>query len=223
MNFRTSLAAAVCLGIACVTPVFAGQYTENFTAPAKADGSIAGWTLPSSGFTVKPGMLVSDGSSDKQIATWSAPPVGTSITYTANVTPTATPGTDWSVAGIGIILDDQNYWHLAIVKAPTSANLPNFAELSEMKDGNWNAQGTAPTNLVINNDVPGFVWKTGVTYQFKITLTPTQIQGQILDGGVVKFSCSDQLSSQAISKGRPMVDFAGINANFTSLSANVLP
>lgn len=221
MNLRTSFTLAACLAISCLSPVYAGQYTENFSSPAKPDGTVTGWTLPSEGFSEQAGALAYDASTDKNIAVWSATPVGTTITYIGYVTPTDAPGTDWSVAGIGIYSDDQNYWHLALVQAPDNLKKDHFEELSEMDNGNWNAQGTAPTALTVNNDVPSFEWVSGVTYEFKITLTPTQIQGQVLDAGVVKYSCSAQFSAPAVTKGRPMLDDAGIKATFTKLSADI--
>jgi len=221
MKLRTTFTLAACLAIACSTPVLAQQFTENFTSPAKADGTIAGWTLPAAGYSVQAGKLAYDGTTDKQYAIWSATPAGTTITYTANITVTDVPGTDWSIAGMGIYADDENYWHLALVQSPDNDNKKHFVELSEMYKANWNANGATGTALTTNNDVPGFEWKTGVTYQFKMTLTPSQIQGQILEGGVVKFSCSDQLTATAVAKGRPMLDCGGMKANFGKLSANV--
>jgi len=223
MNIGTSFALSVCLAISCFTPVLAGQYTETFAGTAKADGTFANWNLPIAGFSVQPGALAYDGSQDKCIAVWTATPVGKTITYTANITASAAPGTDWDVAGIGIYFDDQNYWHLALVQSPESAKSDHFAELSEMYNNVWGAHSAEGTKLNITQDVAGFEWKTGATYQFKITLSPQQIQGQILEGGVVKFSQTAQFSAPAVTKGHPMLDNSGIKARYTDLHADIVP
>jgi hypothetical protein len=220
MNRKPVFALAATLMFACAAPTFAGQSVENFTAPASADGTVPGWVL-APGFSVSQGALATDGSPARVISAWTAAPVGDTITYTANVTPTDVPGTSWNVVGIGVMTDAKNYWHLALVQAPDDMKKGHFAELSQMYAGTWGAQGQPATKLDVTTAAGGFEWKAGTTYQFKITLTPTQIQGQIFDAGVAKYDRTFKFTAPAVKSGRPMVDQAGIKAKFTNLQATI--
>ena len=216
MNRNILFALAATLSVACSIPAFAGQYTENFATPPKADGTVAGWAL-SPAFNVAGGALVCDGSPARTISAWTAVPVSDAVTYTANVTPTAVPGAAWNVTGIGVMIDEKNYWHLALVQAPDDMKKMHFAEISEMYAGAWGGQAAPASKLDVTTAAGGFEWKVGTTYQFKITLSPTQIQGQISDAGVVKYDRTFKFNALAVTKGRPMVDQAGIKASFTNL------
>lgn len=219
MNRSLFLGLTACLALAALAPVSAAPYAENFSAPAKADGTIPGWKT-SPGFSLTPGALLFDGTPAKSFATWTVPPVGTTVTYTVNVTPAETPGTEWDVVGIGIMTDPKNYWHLALVQSPVADKAFHFAELSEMYNNDWNAQGKS---LTIESPVGGFVWKTGVTYLFKVVVSPTQIEGTISEAGVVKFDRICKFTAPAVTKGQLFVDSAGIKAKFTDLHAEVTP
>lgn len=89
----------------------------------------------------------------------------------------------WTAAGLCLFQDMKNFWRLALVESPTGEH---HAELVEMYEGDWQAQGAGKTALrSLGAEGMGLDWKFGSRYRLRLTLTPAEIQGEVLgeDGG----------------------------------------
>jgi hypothetical protein len=126
---------------------------------------------------------------------------------------------DWSVATVAIIRDRANYWHFGLVDPPDSANRPNFCELSEMRDGVWNAQ----ENLkVLRHEAPGGPWRIGQRYRLRITMDPETIEGSIHDssGELVMRKVFSLEAAAAVTSGRPALRARGLATRFSQINAS---
>jgi hypothetical protein len=126
---------------------------------------------------------------------------------------------DWSVATVAIVRDRENYWHFGLVNPPGSANRENFFELSEMRDGVWNAQG----NLrVLRHEAPGGPWRIGQRYRLRIAMTPETIEGSVHDssGELVMRKVFSLAGAPAVTSGRPALRARGLATRFAKISAS---
>jgi len=216
MNYKPFCALAFCLALTLTTPAHADKYSEDFNAPAKSDGTVTGWTL-CPGFSEAPGALAFDGNAGGH-SVWNAVPIGKSMTFTAKITPGEALGKDWDIAGIEIYFDDQNFWRLALCQAPDGdLKKVHYADFNECLEGVWGANSAQGTKLTSNNAVNNPGWKPDDTILFKIILTPGQIQGQVIQGDVVKYDCTCKFDAPAVKKGRPALFGGGLKARFSEL------
>ncbi|HEY3329069.1 MAG TPA: hypothetical protein VGK19_03530 [Capsulimonadaceae bacterium] len=216
--------AAALIAILCAAPSNAAPYAETFSAAAVGSAFPAGWNIPAADFTLVPGALVSNGNGAKSFAVWNTVPAGNSVTYTATITAVEAPGKGWDAAGIGIWVDNDNYWQLALIQPPAEmTNLKNFTELAEMYNKEWNSQGAGAKALTALPVSSGFEWKPGVPYQFKLVVSPDQILGTISDAGVVKAQRGFKFNNPAVTKGKPVLISGGFKARFTDVKAEVAP
>jgi hypothetical protein len=147
--------------------------------------------------------------------------MGRDVTVTATVTPGASSGDQWNVAGIGIIADNDNFWHLALVESPLSDGRKHAAELCEMHNDVWLGQNQKGATLTAVPGVGGFNWTAGVAYQFRLTVTPQEITGEIREGGLIRYSATYKFDAPAVTYGRPMIDCSGVAAQISQVSAEI--
>jgi hypothetical protein len=124
---------------------------------------------------------------------------------------------DWGVAGVGILLDPENFWHVALVVPPKSAARQNFVELSEMRDGIWNSQGNLK---LLAEETSRDVWKIGQRYRLRIAMTPETIEGSVYNaaGQLVARKVFSLTGAAAVAGGRPMLRSRGLTARFTAIN-----
>ncbi|MDR3706879.1 MAG: hypothetical protein P4L33_01150 [Capsulimonadaceae bacterium] len=219
LRLPTALAVLVSIILAASSIAMAASFSEDFTKPAGTNGAPAGWTFSDTGFTLTSGVLSANPPENKIFAEWTAVPIGKVLTVTAKVTAGETTTDNWKVAGIGVLADEDHYWHLALVEGPDADGKKHSAEIVQQKDGNWGGTDPSYAKLTFTTPTGGFDWKPGVTYDFKIVLTPSQLDGTISEAGVVKFEQIAQFTGPAVTAGRPMLDAGGLKARFSAVTA----
>lgn len=129
----------------------------------------------------------------------------------------------WSVAGVALVADPRNFWHVALVAAPEKSGGKRYFELCEMLDGRWLAQN----NLrAIVSEEPG-VWEPGAPVHLRLKLDPTGIEGIAeKPDGTLLFRRRFEFTAKAVTTGRPALRAGGFNAEFRDLQSvwrNPLP
>ncbi|MDR3706880.1 MAG: hypothetical protein P4L33_01155 [Capsulimonadaceae bacterium] len=199
----------------------AAAFTEDFSKANGPDGAPAGWTYSGFGFSSGSGALECNLGDERGLAIWQAAPMGRDVTFTANVTPRASIGSQWKIAGIGVIVDKENFWHLALVESPESAGRKHAAELTEMRDAGWLGQFQPGAKLSQLPTIGGFDWKAGITYQFRITVSGDQITGEIREGNIVRYRTGYKFDAPAVKYGRPMITCIGMNMRVQNATADI--
>ncbi|MBQ7191120.1 MAG: hypothetical protein IJR99_17080 [Kiritimatiellae bacterium] len=115
-------------------------------------------------------------------------------------------GDSWSVAGVAIQDDSRNFWHVALVKAPSANGGWSGFELAEMRDGNWLSQNELKQAFVSR----GRPWREGETYRFLLELDPEGITGTIRDEkDETLFRERYLFTAAAVTKGLPALHLTG--------------
>ena len=96
-------------------------------------------------------------------------------TFTARLTVEDDSGDGWGVAGIALIDDERNFWHLALVRSPKDEPRPPSFELAEMYQGKWLSQQT----LELDHLESEGGWKVGETLLFTLVNEGSGILGEI--------------------------------------------
>ena len=115
-------------------------------------------------------------------------------------------GDGWGTAGIALVDDAHNFWHLALVRAPKDAGRGHFFELTEMYKGEWLSQ----QKLEIDHREGNGTWKVGDTLTFKLVNDGEGILGKITDpDGKILFNSHYRFTAPASTRGRPAVHLTG--------------
>lgn len=180
------------------------------------------WEVNHIGFEIRNGMMRAEVPEGRGYAILQIAPLAQALIVEATLIVHRSISREWKIAGIGIYLDDRNYWHLALVEAPDNQDKRHFAELSEMLDGVWNAHGEPVTRLTTEEDTGGFVWEYGRRYRLRVTLTKERIIGEIFElDGALLYRCVRRFDNKAVTVGRPMLDCGGFIASFDNMSVEV--
>jgi hypothetical protein len=143
-------------------------------------------------------------------------PLFTTVQCEVTLVPTAAGSKTWKVAGIGLMRDASNFWHLALVEKPDTDDKGHFVELCEMREGKWLAQDnlkrTASTGLATN-------WQYDQAYRLRLALTPRGIDGWVVapDGSELAH-LGYEFTAEAIKEGRPALKASGLRASFDDFS-----
>jgi len=149
-------------------------------------------------------------------------PMGQSITVEVTLTIHRAISTEWKVAGIGVFIDERNYWHIALVESPDKQGRMHFAELHQMLDGVWLSDVQDPTRLTTEEDTGGFDWEYGRTYRLRVVLSKERIVGEVYDAdGKLRYRCIRQLDKRAVTFGRPILTCGGFVADFDDVRVEV--
>ncbi|MBR4171018.1 MAG: hypothetical protein IKR48_05150 [Kiritimatiellae bacterium] len=112
----------------------------------------------------------------------------------------------WSVAGVAILDDSQNFWHVALVKAPSEHGGWNGYELIEMRNGKWLSQTELKEAFVTR----GRPWREGETYRFMLELDPEGITGTIRsETNETLFRQRYLFTAAAVTQGAPALHLTG--------------
>jgi hypothetical protein len=220
------LKLAVCL---CFAAVFSAaraaekfQFADDFSSYADGSAGEPRWDALHVGFGVLEKAMRADVPDGRGFAVLKAAPLGRALTMEANLTPHQAIGNGWKTAGIGVFLDTKNYWHVALVEAPDGKH---FVELSEMLDGQWNAQIAPDTKLTAAEETGPFAWQNGQTYRLRLTLSREgergRIAGEVFEGGASRYRCVRSLDGRAVDRGRPMLAASFFAASFADVRVNV--
>lgn len=155
-------------------------------------------------FPGKDGFILREKS--KAFAYPSSSPYCGSLIIRARIKVTETVKKDWKIAGIGLYIDDDHYWQLAVVEEPDVSGKKHFAELAEMYGGTWLSQYEKKTRLTALKEDRWFEWKYGRVYEFILMCSSEGITGYILDAkGTVKAHIAYRFDNEAVIYGRPAI------------------
>ncbi len=121
----------------------------------------------------------------------------------------------WSVAGIALVADRDNFWHIALVQAPEKSGSRRYFEVCEMLNGQWLAQNSLKVEF---SEEPG-TWEPNQPVRLNLKLDPTGIEGraEALDGTLL-FRRRFAFSGEAVTTGRPGIRAGGFTAEYRDLA-----
>ena len=115
-------------------------------------------------------------------------------------------GESWATAGLALMNDAQNFWHLSLVRSPLQASGKHSFELAEMRNGVWSRQSELKT---VFSRVSG-AWREGEDCLLSLALDPEGIEGTIRDAaGKELFAARYLFTGPAVRTGRPALHVTG--------------
>ena len=200
--------------ITIAAAVGAFEFRDSFNYPDGTDGAPA-WYAESVAWEVKDGVLECRGGG-RSFAILEQAPHGTDLSVEASITVRERVGTEWSVAGVCVRRDGNNFWHLALIEAPPAAGKTHRVELTEMLDNTWLAQGLRDSQLTNRvSEGSDFDWQYGRPYRLKLVLSPKQIEGFVIESdGTQRAHLAFALDNRAVTSGQPALDCGGFYATF---------
>lgn len=223
-RFRTAGMSTVVL-----TLCFAARAGEEFVFSddfskyaAGSDGSPA-WSSGGIGWEVRDGALTcADRGKDQALV--EAAPCGRVVSVQVDLKLREATSDGWKVAGLCVVKDAANFWHLTLVEAPGKDGKRHFVELTEMLGGAWLAQTQGPTKLAQTGaQGQSFDWEYNHAYRLVLELRPEGITGQVAEtDGTLRASIGYAFGQgSAVASGRPGLTSGGFNAEFRAFSAKV--
>ena len=208
------------------------RFSDDFSRYPVGSAGEPNWEVNHIGFEVRDGKLVAEIPSGRAYAVLIKSPLARILTVEATVTVHKAISTGWKIAGVGVFLDERNYWHVALVESPDDQGKKHFAELHEMLDGVWLAETQDPTRLTTETDTGGFDWQYERPYRLRLTLAKDQVIGEVFEvrdeprsgSGVALtplYRCVRRLDNRAVTFGRPMLDCDGFVASFDDVTVEV--
>jgi agarase len=143
-------------------------------------------------------------------------PLYATVQCEVTLVPTAASSQAWKLAGIGLLLDEGNFWHLALAEKPDTDCKGHFVELCEMRDGKWLAQENLKRTT---GDGLAVDWQYGQAYRLRLALTPRGIDGWVFAAdGQQLTHIAYEFTATAIKEGRPMLKVSGLRGSFDDFS-----
>ena len=157
---------------------------------------------------------------ERSFAILSALPHARKLSLEATIQVSRAVSKDWKVAGLAVVRDERNFWHLALVEAPERQGRRHFVELCEMLDGTWLAQNEPGSRLeelpALNAD---FRWEYGKRYRLRLDLSPGLITGSVMTpDGKVLTRRGFKLAGRAVASGRAALTNAGFEVAFDDVA-----
>ncbi len=152
------------------------------------------------------------------LAVYRAAPLAEVVHVEAVFTPREAEAADgWCIAGVALLEDERNYWHLALVQTPESAGRRPVVELCEMRDGNWLAQ----KNLKVEfEEWGGRKWRFGSPCRLVLSMDRAGVTGSIFaeDGGLI-LRKRYVFSAEAVTRARPALHIGKITGEYRDVRA----
>ncbi len=228
----TSLTVVIAAFVFVFSSAQVFRFSDDFSRYPVGSAGEPNWEVNHIGFEVRDGKLVAEIPSGRAYAVLIKSPLARILTVEATVTVHKAISTGWKIAGVGVFLDERNYWHVALVESPDDQGKKHFAELHEMLDGVWLAETQDPTRLTTETDTGGFDWQYERPYRLRLTLAKDQVIGEVFEvrseprsgSGVALtplYRCVRRLDNRAVTFGRPMLDCDGFVASFDDVTVEV--
>ena len=140
-------------------------------------------------------------------------PVSSNAVVEAAFTPGRIEGSGFKVAGVSLYETTGRFWHLALVESPAKYR---YCELSEMRDGRWQAH----KDLKVEASEKHGQWKTGEKYRLRLWLDGKGAEGTVRgEDGRLVFRCRFALKPGAVGCGRPAIKCYSLAGVFSEVSA----
>lgn len=222
MMFRPTSIACLLLPLALAAePVF--RIHDDFSRYPNGSGGEPVWEVNDLGFEVREAAMAAEVKGQRGIALIREAPAGTDLTVEALVTPRESPSREWRTAGVAVIADEANFWHLALVDSPDGSR--RFVELSEMAGGVWNAQIEPGTRLDVLEQAGSGEWQFGKSYRLRLAIGREQgrgcVRGEVFAGAELVFRCVRPLTGKAVAHGRPALTANSLPAAFDDVAVVV--
>ena len=184
------------------------------------------WQVEAGQWKVGRGQLATDALGDSMIWHFSSPEFEAGA-ITASMIPIrrlpAGSHTGWATAGLLLLQDPVNYWHLALVEGPQGER---YFELVEMLAGVWQAQ-IVPAHVLTFERRHAGSWQYDKPYNLTLRVQPSRIVGQVTDAATGKpvFVASFRVpnAAPAVTTGRPGFRATKMEAVFGAISASGSP
>lgn len=154
-------------------------------------------------------------------------PCSTKVEISADIVPVSAAEDQWATAGVSVYFDKDNFWHVALVRAPDDKGGGRFFELQQSYDGEW-AKGYEAT-MKLEKQHYGAPWAFGKKYNLRIAVDEKGIEGEIRDaaGKIVFFKryafvpSKPGLEMKAVRTGAPALRTTGsFKAKYSSVKAS---
>ncbi|HEX2999209.1 MAG TPA: beta-galactosidase, partial [Armatimonadota bacterium] len=223
--YRTAAFLAASLALVCrfgagVPAQAAVTVEDNFSRYAEGSDAGAAWDTGDMGWEVQHGALASDGADRSNAYPKTAPYARRMVVETTVRMQRPTTG-EWKLAGLSVVHDGSNYWHLALVEKPDGEAKAHFVEMCEMLGGGWLANLNGGLKVVVDRG-QDFNWQYDHPYRLRIELTPEGITGTVSElNGVECVRKSYAFNAKAVTNGRPSLVTSNMAANFDDFRADI--
>lgn len=148
---------------------------------------------------------------------YTAAPCSETATVEAVLTVRKRENLSFAIAGTGLVMDANNYYHLALVEAPVSAGARHFCELNQC----WHEAWPYRDNLVLAVSEGDGQWEYNVPYRIRLSKSPAGIDGLVENattGRLVFHRSYTFKDGTCVRFVRPALRGNNIIADFTRLS-----
>jgi len=216
MRIASLLAIALAPTAALAAESF--QWTDDFARYAAGSEGAPNWDTTGIDWEAAGGKFVAADTA-RSFAILTKAPFARRVAVEATLVLRKTTGREWKTAGVAIVTDERNYWHLALVEAPDNAKHKrgHYVELSEMLEGAWLAHIPLTRLESLGSDL---AWQYGHPYRLRIDLGVGEIAGTVAepDGRVVA-RIRYKLDKRAVTSGRPALTCGGFEGTFDDVAA----
>lgn len=220
-TIRVPVACLLGAALAVAQPVF--RFADDFGGHPEGSGGEPAWEVNDIGFAVRGGGLAAEVLGQRGVARPAAAPLATALVLEARLTPVRPLGGQWKTAGLAVMLDEHNYWQLALAESPDGRR--RFVELAEMLDGVWLAHAAPATRVATAEDSGPFEWRHGVGYRLRLALErgagPPRLTGEVFEGETRRYRCVRVLDGRAVDRGRPALVANSLAAAFDDVAVEV--
>jgi hypothetical protein len=198
-------------------------FEDAFTLPDAA-GPGPEWRVESIAWEIRDGQLAHVREKGRRTFTvLDKAPHGRRVVTETTLTMGERIGDSWALAGVAIRQDARDYWHLALVEAPSGNDLGHFVELQESLEGAWLATSAEGSRLTCLADIGrDFDWQYGRPYRLRIAMTPDRIDGWVSEmDGTERVHIAFAFDNKAVTSGQPALDCGDCTASFDDVRATV--
>jgi hypothetical protein len=222
MKLRTPLLFVLCMavsgGIAWSSPLSPVIVADDFSRYPEGSDAATVWDTGAGNWKVHQRSLVYGGEG-RSLAIPLAAPHAHRMVVEAAVTMRRAVGRDWKLAGLTVVRDEGNYWHLALVEQPDQNGSGHFVELSEMRGGNWLSQSNLTVTAERGMD---FKWQYDHPYRLRVEIGPEGITGTVSEmDGTERARKGYSFGPPAVTTGRPALVASGMAAGFSDFRAEI--
>jgi len=196
------------------------SWQDPFATQPAGTGGAPNWDPQDSGWEMRDGGYWGDYGATY----WRIVPLGTKITFSCDLTVNELLHGDWLTAGIGLAVDEHNYWAVNLYASPEAQKRRRMLEMHECLKGQWLAESVPGSQLP---RLPGrggdFSWKTDTTYHFEIRLSPAEVVGRVSEGEkeIATFGHQFKDGIPAVTLGRPMLRVNGLKVRYSNAKVTV--
>lgn len=206
---------------ACACAQTANSFRDEFSGYEPGSDGFPAWETDSIGWAVQDGKFSAQ-TAGRSFAICRKASRAKAQVFEVTLTIRGAKAKDWKVAGLALVDDARNFWHLALVESPTAEGAKHYLELQESYEGQWLAAGAEGTRL---SPLPGgrsFEWQNDRPYRLRMELTPETLVGTVSElDGTERARFGYKFDNKAVTVGTAGLDCGGFDAVFEDFSVAV--